>query len=352
MGEAAGERVHGEKRTAALRTLHKKRKKWGALPVFVFTLLAALLMAPCTARPAEPPRNAGYFFERAVSTKPSIHDVGERIRIAKGIDPDRMAEYSGMHEMVSFPDEPDSAQEDFRDESYGELRAEIRLTYAELASARSQADEVRRSMELLRQIVETSNMLYATGKIDQAQALRAQIEWERLSETLLLLEKREKVFSIRLDILTGDTVESVIPPLEPLREYTPVFDTRELTEAYKSRRFLEKFQQLILPDPQTFTGEELHADFDGEADAFVSVTRISLETLSLQALRYRTALIPRAEQAHAARLEAYKTGKLDFPALLEGLRELLEMRKEYQAMLGELHVQKARLESATGRALY
>jgi len=351
MGEAAGNWADGERRAAACCTLQIERKKVGTLRAFVLALIVALFVAPGTARPAEPPRNAGYFFERAVSTKPSIHDVGERIRIAKGIDPDRMAEYSGMHEMVSFPDDPDSAQEDFREESHSDLRAEIRLTYAELVSARSQGDEVRRSMELLRQIVEMSNMLYATGKIDQAQALRAQIEWERLSETLLQLEKRDKVFSIRMDILTGDTVESVIPPLEPLREYSPVFDTRELTEAYKSRRFLEKFQKLILPDPQTFTGEELHADFDGEADAFVSVARISLETLSIQALRYRTALIPRAEQAHAARLEAYKTGKLDFPALLEGLRELLEMRKEYQAMLGELHVQKARLESATGRAL-
>jgi hypothetical protein len=114
---------------------------------------------------------------------------------------------------------------------------------------------------------------------------------------------------------------------------------------------LDKFQQLILPDSQTFTGNELHADFDGEAEAFVAVARISLETLYLQAQRYRTALIPRAEQAHAARLEAYKTGRLDFPALLEGLRELSEMRKEYQAMLGELHVLKARVEYASGVTL-
>jgi hypothetical protein len=83
----------------------------------------------------------------------------------------------------------------------------------------------------------------------------------------------------------------------------------------------------------------------------VSVARVSLESLSLQARRCRIALIPRAEQAHAARLEAYKAGKLDFPALLESLRDLSDMRKEYQMMLGEMHVLKARLEAATGRTV-
>ena len=97
MGEAAGNWADGEGQASACFALQIERKKGGTLRAFVLALLVALFVAPGAARPAEPPRNAGYFFERAISTKPSIHDVGERIRIAKGIDPDRMAEYSGMH---------------------------------------------------------------------------------------------------------------------------------------------------------------------------------------------------------------------------------------------------------------
>jgi hypothetical protein len=310
-------------------------------------------MAPGPARAEEPRRNAEYFFERAIAAKPTVHDVAERIRIGRGIDPDRMTEFSGIHESVSFPGDTDPEADDFQEEAYGQLRAEIRMTYAELASTRGQADEVRQSVELVRRFAETSNTLYASGKIDQPQALHAQIEWERMSQTLLQLEKREKVFSIRLDVLTGAAVENVVPQLEPLREYEPAFDTRELMEEYKSRRFFALFQQAIGPTSPAVSGEELHGldSVEVESGAYISVARISLDDLYQRARRYRTALIPRAEQAHAARLESYKTGRVDFSALLEGIRELSEMRREYQEILGEMQVRKARLESATGRAL-
>lgn len=313
-------------------------------------LLAAFLTLPADAAPAEAPRTTAYFVEKALTAKPTIHDIGERIRISRGIQPDRMTEFAGMHESVSFPGDADPAQDDFRDETYDQLRAEIRMAYAELASARGQADEVRRSVELLRQLVESSNTLYAGGKIDQAQALQAQIAWARLSENLLALEMREKIHGVRLNVLTGNAAEEPIPGLEPLREYVPQFDSRELAESYKSRRFVALFQQLIRPDSPAVTGDELHGadSLDVESGAFVSVARISLETLSHQARRYRIELVPRAEQAHVARLEAYKNGRLDFPSLLESLREVSVMRREYQTLLGEIHVRKAKLESATG----
>lgn len=321
--------------------------RWLSALVIVFFMVAG------TARAGEPLRNTAYFIEKAIAAKPTIHDVGERLRIARGIEPDRMAEFSGIHESVSFPGDTDPDQDDFRDEAYNQLRAEIRLAYAELASARGQADEVRRSVELLRQLVESSNTLYAGGKIDQAQALQSQIAWARLSENLLVLEGREKIHSIRLNVLIGDATEEAIPMLEPLREYVPAFDSRGVAESYKSRRFIAVFQQAIRPDSPVATGGELHGvdSLDVESDAFVSAARVSLETLSHQARRYRTELVPRAEQAHAAQLEAYRNGRLDFPVLLESLREVSDMRREYKMLLGEIHVRKARLELAAGIVL-
>jgi hypothetical protein len=315
-------------------------------------LVAVLFIGCGIANAADAPANAGYFFERAIATKPETSEIAERIRISKGIDPERMTEFSGMHEADSFPVDTENA-DDFRDEAYGQLRAEIQTTYAELASARGQADEVRRSLELLRQIVEISNTLYATGKIDQTQALKAQIEWERLSQSLLLLEKQEQILSIRLNVLTGDAIETVIPPLAPLPEAAPALNVQELVESYKSRRFLAAFAQAANPSASAAPGEELHGlhSIELESNAFISIAQVSLTNLSLRARHYRLALIPRAEQAHSVRMEAFKTGKVNVPELLEGLRELSQMRQEYQAVLGEMHVLMAHIESMTGVTL-
>ena len=295
-------------------------------------------------------RNAAYFFERAIAEKPTIHDVGERLRIAQGIDPDRIAEFTGIHEAVSFPGDTDPDADDFKEEAYGQLRSEIRMTYAEVASARSQIAEGKRGVELLRQMVEIATTQYATGKLDQTQALKAQIEWEKLSETLLLLEKREKIYSIRLNVLAGASPEDPVPHLEALQEYQPGFETNEVIESYKSRRFLALFQQLVRPDSPAASGESVHGtdSLEVEAAVFISVVKISLDSLYQRARRYRTALMVKAELAHAVRLELYKNGKLDSSSLVEGLVALSELRREYQALLGEAQVLKAKVEYVAG----
>lgn len=316
--------------------------------VFIVMVLVFLLQ-PVTGFSEELPRDTGYFFGLAVATKPTVHDAGERIRIAKGLEPDRIAEFTGIHEAVSFPGDTDPDADDFKEEAYGQLRAEIRMTFAELSSVRTQIEVIKQSLELLRRMVFTSNGLYGEGKLEQGQALKAQIEWEKLAVNLHILEKREKIYIIRMNVLTGAPTEDPVPSLQPLQEYRPDFDGRTMMESYKSRRFLDLFQQLIRQETQP-TGEGLHGSdsLDVEADAFISVVRISLESLYQQARRYRTALIPKAELAHSTRLELYKNGKQDFSSLIEGLLSLCEMRREYHALLGEAHGLKARVEYLTG----
>jgi SAM-dependent methyltransferase len=345
------EKQHPHSSPIRFQSLQWGMRKAGRMRLPV-SLLVAVFLGCGIANAADSSRNSGYFFERAIASKPKTDEIAERIRISKGIDPNQMTELSGMHEDDTFPVDTE-AGDDFQDEAYGQLRSEIRMTYAELASARGQADEVRRSLELLRQLVEMSNTLYANGKIDQSQALKAQIEWEQMSQSLLLLEKQEQIFAIRLNLLTGDALEAVIPPLDPLSEYVPALNVRELVEAYKSRLFLAAFAQAANPGAPPTAGEELHGlhSTELESNAFISVSKVSLDNLLLRAHRYRLALIPRAEQAHTARMEAFKTGKVDFSALIEGLREVSGMRREYQALLGEMHVLKAHVESMTGVTL-
>jgi hypothetical protein len=76
-----------------------------------------------------------------------------------------------------------------------------------------------------------------------------------------------------------------------------------------------------------------------------------MDSLLLQLRSYRLDLIPRGEQSYAARLESYKYGKADYSMLLESLQNLSNMKKEYQAMLGEMQVMKSHLEFVTGATL-
>ncbi len=103
-------------------------------------------------------------------------------------------------------------------------------------------------------------------------------------------------------------------------EYSPTFDTNQLIESYKSRRFLALFQQMVKPEFTATSGEGSHGidSLEVESKVFISVVRISLEELYSRAKLYRTALISKAELAQATRLELYRNGKLDFSSLLEG----------------------------------
>ena len=77
----------------------------------------------------------------------------------------------------------------------------------------------------------------------------------------------------------------------------------------------------------------------------------SLSNFAAVAKLYRTTLIPQAEQSVRSNLEAYQVGKIDFPMLMDSLMAVLNFRKEYLGMVGELHMTKARLEAAVGREL-
>lgn len=348
----------GEARFSVAETVltvaDEKEKRLELMKCCLARMLAVGLFIVFTTFPwmghaADAPRTADNVFELAISLKPTVHDVGERLRIARGINPDGIAVYTGVHEALSYPGDTDPEDDDFREEAYGQLRSELRMTYAELASCRGQIEELKRGSSLLRNMVDTAHTLYANGRVDQLQALKAQIEWEKVADTLQLQEKREKILSIRLNVLAGTDGSEPVPRLQPLKEYAPSFDTEEVVAAYKSRRFLELFQKMITPDKPA-TGEGLHeADtLDIESSALVTSARITLDNLNTRVRRYRSSLIPQLELAHAARLEQYKNGRLDFSMLLDGLVMLSDMRREYQMLLGESHMLKAKLEYVTG----
>ncbi|MCL5966854.1 MAG: TolC family protein [Deltaproteobacteria bacterium] len=293
------------------------------------------------------------------------------------------------------------------------LRSEIKMTYAELSSVRRQADVVRRVREILNEIVAVSEEMYAVGKVPQADVHRGQVEFEKMREMLLVLENREKVLSIRLNTLAALPPDEPVPRLPDLREFTFPFRKDDLTAIYMAGRparqalqarilqgevsielakkdyypdfevsasymqrdpmpdgtrradMITGMASVTLPiwrreklDPavREMTAEremarrEL-ATLDLEASNAIGNALASMENRSSVAALFRTTLIPHAETAFETTLEAYRVGKVDFPTLMDSITNLLSFRKDYQETVGELYVQKARLEAAVGKEL-
>jgi cobalt-zinc-cadmium efflux system outer membrane protein len=293
------------------------------------------------------------------------------------------------------------------------LRADVKMTYAELSTVRAQAEVVRRIRAILEQIVEVSRELFAVGKGSQPDVLRGQVEFQKMREMLLMLENRERVLSVRLNTLSALPPGDPVPPLDNLAEIRLDLSADELRRIYledrPARKALETkirkgdllvkqaeyegkpdfevaasyMQRDKMPDGtnrpdmvsamvsmtlpvwrkgkvepgiRAMAAEKEMAIRDEEAldNESANVIGSSLSSVgnfgSVAAL-YRTTLIPQAEQAVQSSLEAYRVGKIDFPMLMDSVMTILNFRKEYLGMVGETHVAKARLEAAVGREL-
>ncbi|MBI5342062.1 MAG: TolC family protein [Deltaproteobacteria bacterium] len=293
------------------------------------------------------------------------------------------------------------------------LRAEIKMAYAEIAHIRRRIEAVRRSREILREIVSVSQEMYAVGKVTQADVHRGQIEFEKMREMLLVFENREKILSMRLNTLAALPPDSPVPEIEHLHEFVVPFRTEGLMAAYREERPARKslqarilrgessiamakkefypdfevsasyMQRDAAPDgmrrPDMFSSmllmnlpiwrkqkldpfvremtaeremarQEL-ANLDLESENAIGKSLASLENRSQVAALYRTTLVPHAETAFSVNLEAYRVGKIDFPMLMDSVMALLSFQKDYHEILGDLYMEKARLEAAVGKDL-
>lgn len=293
------------------------------------------------------------------------------------------------------------------------FRSEIKMTYAELASVRKQIEAVRQSQGVLNGIVGVTQEIYAVGKGSQPDVLRGQVEFGRMREMRIGLENREQVLSVRLNTLAALPADRPVPPLEDLPEISLPYGQAELAGIYEAERPARKaayarihrgdssirmanlagkpefelsasyMQRDAMPDgtkrsdmfssmvmmtlpiwrkekiepgiremeaEQRMARQEL-ANLDLETSNLIGKSLATMKSRREAAVLYRTTLIPQAEQSFQATSESYRVGKTDFPMLMDAVMGILSFRREYAAMVGEIHMEKARLEAAVGREL-
>ena len=422
-------------------------------PGKILYILLAIPIASSWASPLraeEPPRSVGYYVDAALSGYPSLASMRQRITMKRNEairagaldDPkgwiaitnvptrswsfreeDMTGKEIGFSQMIPYPGkrahavqivekEKEQAEFDLA-EMRNMLRADVKMTYAELSTVRAQAEVVRQVRAVLDQVVQISTEMFAVGKGRQPDVLRGQVEFQKMREMLLMLENREKVLSIRLNTIAALPPGEPVPALDNLAEFSPEYNVEDLRAIYKSERparqaiqaRIEKGKLGVIhaeheykPDFEVSTSymqRDAMPDGTKRSDMFSAMVSMTLpiwrkgkiepgiramqaekemairdeETLDNEAANaiggslaslsnfaavaklYRTTLIPQAEQSVQSNIEAYQVGKIDFPMLMDSLMATLNFRKEYVGMVGEIYGTKARLEAAVGREL-
>ena len=283
---------------------------------------------------------------------------------------------------------------------------EVKQAYAMLYIARKATEVNLASVDLLRQIADVSQAKYATGRISQQDVLKPVVELSKLHGDLLMFEEQAGIAGARLNVLLARAPEAPIGPLTEPAEQTRLPEPAglqrfaldhqpELQRAHleieRAEAELASAKQAYKPD---FTVQGGYLLMPNQSDAWlarVGVTwprapwtrdRISariteqiaisevakareramqnMVRLAVQeayvrarsaqdrAALLRTTILPQAQQTLDVSRIAYQTDRLDFQAVIDNQRMLLDAQLGYVRALSEFEQATADLERAVG----
>jgi outer membrane protein TolC len=291
-----------------------------------------------------------------------------------------------------------------------EVSADVREACADL---KRNADEMRvhdRQAALLKEALAAVLAQYTTGKVPEADVLRAQMALTRLSEHLIELEEERDNARARLNTLLGrppdEAVEiageyaipAELPPIEELErlaiEHRPELaaqrklltksrDQEQLTRLAMKPDFTLGAGYMVMPSGSAsrnaymaeltmnlpwlnrdrHQGEAKQADtatavtqaeLDARASAvFLEVRQAQIETLAAEkrVKVYRDTLLPQAETTFKASTAAYQNNRAEFQTLIDSQNLLLEIQTAYYKALSATDAGIAGLERAIGAQL-
>jgi outer membrane protein TolC len=288
-----------------------------------------------------------------------------------------------------------------------EVAAEVRKACADLMRNADERKLLDRQAALLKEALQVTLVQYTTGKVPQADVLRAQMALTRLEEQLIELDEERDRTRAGLNALLGRRADEEVeiagsystarelPPIEEL-ERLAILHRPELaglrTQIAKSKDEGQATRLAMKPDftvalgymlmpagsasrnaymaEMTMNLPWLNRDrHDGEAkqaDAATAVTQAELEARTsavfmevrqaqietLAAGRrvkvYRDTLLPQAEAAFKASTAAYQNNRAEFLTLIDSQNLLLEIQTSYYKASAATDSGVADLERAIG----
>jgi outer membrane protein TolC len=287
-----------------------------------------------------------------------------------------------------------------------EVIEQVKRVYAELLVARKSIDIHLASVDLLRQFADISTAKYTTGRISQQDVLKAVVEVSKLHEDLVMLDERAQLAEAQLNALMDRPPDAPIGPLAEPRERVLLPSSAELqrlaleqqpelrsaqlgierAEAaldvvrseYKPDFFVGGGYMLTPRDRDAWTARvgitwpaapwsrgkldaqraEATADIEAaRAEKRLMENRVRLavqeayiraKAAEQRAALLRTSVVPQSEQTLEVSRAAYQTDRVDFLALIDNQRVLLDAQLSYFRALSDLEQALADLERTVG----
>ncbi len=286
---------------------------------------------------------------------------------------------------------------------------QIKQAYASLFIARKAIQVHLDSVELLRQIADVSQAKYTTGRISQQDVLKPVVELSRLHTDIIMFDEQAKLATARLNVLLNRMPETPIGPLIEPQEQTMLPATADLqrlalerqpelqrvrTEIERAEAELASVRSDYKPDFSVQGGYMLmprgtdawmgrvgitwpKAPWSrGKIDARVAEHAAAIQALKARtqatenmirlavqeayvraksaqdrAVLLRTTLRPQSQQTLEVSRVAYQSDRVDFQALIDNQRVLLDVNLDYFRALSDFTQALADLERAVGTDL-
>jgi outer membrane protein TolC len=275
------------------------------------------------------------------------------------------------------------------------------------------ADEMNlhdRQTSVLKEAVASALAEYTTGKVPQAEVLRAQMALTRMNEHLIELEEERDNARAKLNALRGRSpdeaveitgsyaIHTALPPIEKLermaienrpelaalrKQITKSRDQGQLTRLAMKPDFTVGLGYMLMPTGSAFRNaymaeltmnlpwlnRERHEGEARQADAATDVSQAELEARSsivfleireaqisvLAAQKrvklYRDTLLPQSEATFKASAAAYANNRGEFTNLIDSQNLLLDVQAAYYKASAASDAGIAELERAIGEAL-
>jgi outer membrane protein TolC len=286
---------------------------------------------------------------------------------------------------------------------------EVKQAYAMLFIARKATEVHLASVELLRQIADVSQTKYATGRISQQDVLKPVVELSKLHGDLLMFEEQAGLAAARLNVLLARPPDAPIGPLTEPTERTLLPAPSELQrlalehqpELQRAHLEIEKTEAevasakqeykpdftvqggyLLMPNQtdawlarvgvtwprapwsrdkiSAHIAEQIAASDAAKAreHAMQNMVRLAVQDAYVRATSaqqraalLRTTILPQAQQTLDVSRIGYQTDKVDFQAVMDNQRTLLDAQLGYVRALSEFEQATADLERAVGADL-
>jgi outer membrane protein TolC len=282
----------------------------------------------------------------------------------------------------------------------------VKQAYAELFVSRKAIEVHLASVEVLQQIADISQAKYTTGRISQQDVLKAVVEVSRLHEDIIVLDQRAQIAAAKLNTLLDRPTDA---PIGPLREASqpaalpPIADLQRRAlerqpEIQGARLAVERAEAALAvarrdhkpdfsvqggymlvphqtdgilarvsitwPDAPWSRGRvdarvgEMSAGVDAAKARQKSMENIlrfavqeayvRVKAAEARAALLKSTILPQSQQTLDVSRVAYQNDRVEFLALLENERTLLNAQLDYYRALSDVDQALADLERAVG----